>query len=417
MKPKLLLILSVVMNVALAIVLGVCLKRTANSSSAPTSHASPDSTEQAISSPALSNNSNCPAPTSAFDWRSIESSDYRQYVANLHAIDCPEHTIRDIIVADIDQLYATKSRFTPAVPPPWQNADRRRVGERDNAARVSALRAEKRAFVKELIGYEWDNHANEVWHQDFMAGLLLGFLPDDKAPRLLSVADKYNDLAADAKAAANDILIDEDFVRLRRLYDDLTTEASQMLSPAERDEVELRIQAGIFLVANDIHWDGVHISGAQLREFVRLSRRYQDAFREQFLATTIGEEQTRNNPLFLKDVEKILGPTLYADYVRAQDSSFRELAAFLQEHNLSATAASRIYAARQAAETEARRINGDGTFSRDEKQAALLVLKTSTAQTISSALGKAYRDYAEGPGHWVVLLAPEAAAPAPNTTP
>jgi len=32
-----------------------------------------------------------------FDWRQVESEDYRTYLANLRAIGCPETTIRDIV--------------------------------------------------------------------------------------------------------------------------------------------------------------------------------------------------------------------------------------------------------------------------------------------------------------------------------
>ena len=41
-------------------------------------------------------------------WRSIESPDYRRYIDNLRAIECPEETIRDIIIADINDLYSAK---------------------------------------------------------------------------------------------------------------------------------------------------------------------------------------------------------------------------------------------------------------------------------------------------------------------
>ena len=51
---------------------------------------------------------NAPRNT-GFDWRQVESEDYRQYLANLRAIDCPEKTIRDIIVADVNDLFASKS--------------------------------------------------------------------------------------------------------------------------------------------------------------------------------------------------------------------------------------------------------------------------------------------------------------------
>src|SRR4051812_22680940 len=41
-----------------------------------------------------------------FTWHEVESGDYGTYIANLRTIGCPEQTIRDIIVADVDLLYA-----------------------------------------------------------------------------------------------------------------------------------------------------------------------------------------------------------------------------------------------------------------------------------------------------------------------
>ena len=41
-----------------------------------------------------------------FNWQQVESADYRVYIENLRAIGCPEATIRDIIVADINELFA-----------------------------------------------------------------------------------------------------------------------------------------------------------------------------------------------------------------------------------------------------------------------------------------------------------------------
>src|SRR5262245_60208829 len=43
-----------------------------------------------------------------FTWREIESDDYPTYVANLRDISCPEQTIRDIIIADVNGLYARR---------------------------------------------------------------------------------------------------------------------------------------------------------------------------------------------------------------------------------------------------------------------------------------------------------------------
>ena len=43
-----------------------------------------------------------------FDWSQVESADYRTYIANLRGIGCPERTIRDIITADVDSMYAER---------------------------------------------------------------------------------------------------------------------------------------------------------------------------------------------------------------------------------------------------------------------------------------------------------------------
>ena len=51
-----------------------------------------------------------PVEAKRFHWSQIESSDYRAYVANLRGIGCPEQTIRDIIGADVDTLYAPRRK-------------------------------------------------------------------------------------------------------------------------------------------------------------------------------------------------------------------------------------------------------------------------------------------------------------------
>jgi hypothetical protein len=347
-------------------------------------------------------------PKFSFHWSALESDDYRQYVSNLVAVGCPERTIRDIIVADIDELYSTRIESLPAPDPePWMNADGRRARERSRAAKAAALKAEKRALVKELIGYEWDNRANEIWHEDFMATLALGFLPDDKPPQLLAILKKYRELAEDVKSAANGILIEEDRAQLRKLHDALMAEATQLLSPADWEEVRLRGQAEFFLAAHNIGWNGFAISGPELREYARLSRAFQDPLEEEFLGRPEPSEaeQAVRQTAFEKEVARLFGLARFAEYQRAQDPGFREGWEFTQERKLPAAAAIRIHGARRTAEEQAGEINRDPALSNEQKAGALAKLKTTTAAAISSALGDAYRDYLDGPGQWLEGLA------------
>jgi hypothetical protein len=43
-----------------------------------------------------------------FRWAQVESSDYPTYIANLRGLGCPEQTIRELIAADLDDLFAPR---------------------------------------------------------------------------------------------------------------------------------------------------------------------------------------------------------------------------------------------------------------------------------------------------------------------
>lgn len=49
-----------------------------------------------------------PAP---FHWSQLESEDYSTYIARLHAIGCPDQTIRQIVTGELENEYADKKRL------------------------------------------------------------------------------------------------------------------------------------------------------------------------------------------------------------------------------------------------------------------------------------------------------------------
>jgi hypothetical protein len=257
-----------------------------------------------------------------------------------------------------------------------------------------------------LIGYEWDSHVSEDWHEDFMTGVLLGFLADPKPLQLMAIAKDYGEQAEDVKTAANHILIDEDRARLRHLYDGLFSEMSQLISPAERDELELRIQAMEFLAGRNISLEGITLSGTELREYIRLSKSYRDPVKEGFLGfTELSEgELAARNEAFESQVEKLLGPQRFAVYQLRQDTHYRESCAFAQQHHLSKTVGPSIYDLRRVTEQQAALVRADPTLSLDEQAAALTLLKSTTAGKFRSALGYDYNDYVDGPGRWIEQL-------------
>src|SRR4051812_43050063 len=51
-----------------------------------------------------------------FTWNEIESTNYPAYIANLRRIGCPQKTIRDIIVADVNDLFAERIAHEIVIP-------------------------------------------------------------------------------------------------------------------------------------------------------------------------------------------------------------------------------------------------------------------------------------------------------------
>src|SRR5205085_10432612 len=94
-----------------------------------------------------------------FDWRALESDDYRQYIANLRRLQCPDKTIRDIIVADVNELY--RHRFLQEFPRTnrveyWKPGDP--LANVINEAQVAQLQEfgrEKRELIRNLLGSDY----------------------------------------------------------------------------------------------------------------------------------------------------------------------------------------------------------------------------------------------------------------------
>jgi len=91
-----------------------------------------------------------------FSWEELESEDYPTYIANLRSINCPEETIQDIIIADVDDLFQQRRRneSLPASQQWWQSAPNPQLKRAEE--RLRAMLAEERGrLLAKLLGPDW----------------------------------------------------------------------------------------------------------------------------------------------------------------------------------------------------------------------------------------------------------------------
>src|SRR5262249_44292801 len=79
------------------------------------------------------------------------------YIANLRSIGCPEQTVRDIIIAEINALYSRR-RATELVTPDqqWWRSEPDTNVLRAAAQKLRDLENERRGLLARLLGPNWE---------------------------------------------------------------------------------------------------------------------------------------------------------------------------------------------------------------------------------------------------------------------
>jgi len=145
---------------------------------------------------AVTNTVTMAAPVKLLDWRMVESEDYKKYIANLRVIGCPEKTIRDVIIADVNDLYRQRYRefFPPAKRVEYWKAGNPMANLFDETklAKEQELRQEKSNLLKTLLGGDYtDEQDVSTIQMDSFYERLLNFLTPEKRTAMKELEDKF----------------------------------------------------------------------------------------------------------------------------------------------------------------------------------------------------------------------------------
>ncbi len=349
------------------------------------------------------------ASAPAFRWDALESADYATYAANLRAIGCPERTLRDILLPDIEQHYAERKAALAADTQDhfWETADQRDARERDRVAKSHALELEKRGLIRKLLGADWNYAAlKELRGEGFGAALMELLVGYTDLPRTEHVFMTHQMAEVDVKAfqaATEGIYLDEDFPKLQALRDRFEADLARGLAPTELEELRLRIA---LLAGEDFKHlrrnNGVNVTGAELREVARLRAETKDMWADVLdlddeLFTD--ELKAKADAAFTELLRRFLGPERFADAERAKDGLFRDLYQSTENQGVAKAGLVSAYEARRAAEGQADEIRDDAQLSAEERAVLLATLRAQTAQALSRSLGPVgYSSYMKAHG-------------------
>ncbi len=330
--------------------------------------------QRLTSAPAVITKTNVVFRREPFSWREVESPDYRTYIANLRDIGCPEQTIRDIIIADVNSMFARR-RATELVTPEqqwWRSVPDSNVVTRAIAL-ARKLEGERRALLTQLLGTNWEsgdlaNLPRPTQPGIDLDGPILGTLsPETKRA--------VEEITAESEQRMRDYLQQQqqqggmaDPAELANLREQTRDELAEVLSPGQLEEFLLRYSED----ANDLRAEF-----GQLRYFNPTPDEFRAVFRAvdpidqqiQALSPIDPNSVAQRNALEAEResaIKNALGPSRYQEYQMLEDPLYRDAVASAIAAG-TPEAAKTIYAVNLAAQSTRQDISSNPNLTDSQK--------------------------------------------------
>lgn len=347
--------------------------------------------------------------TPGFQWSQIETNDFEAYAANLRGVGCPEHVVRQMLMAEIEEVYADRGAEAEKYTEFWETESQR------DARRLAVLRErrrldiEKRALIARILGVTWSVKAFEEYVKHEEAAIFLGCLSDDGALRLADAMMRVDGEKDLFRAETKGIVIDVEEPRLESLIAELRRRMVEAVSPAEAEEMLLRVadMASGFLSGD--RFAGLSINGDELRRIAAITARHQDlvdlmlrheldsARKGPDIDDLIGKLPSEALP----EIRQLIGPERSAALERSMDKDFREFVRIARKAELPVENAIKVYDISRAAVAAAREVKTMEGLDVAQRNASLEALKRETESAIRQVVGEnALKDFFRSDRGW-----------------
>jgi hypothetical protein len=355
------------------------------------------------------------------NWAALESTNYVVYIENLRAFDCPEETIKDIILTDVARLYAkrrTELRRQLQPQQYWRPEFSNPGANTRLQQELYALDREQRALVHQLLGVDFQTEfAKYTGEED--PGANYDFLSSERREQLLAIQSKFSELEEQIYARSQGLMLDEDEEQLNQLQKQREAELARLLSPQELEEYELRRSNLADNLRNQI--TGFSPNEDEFRQLFRLHKQYDDQINRAFNVTDDAQWETRARAqeeaqqALEQETRKVLGTDRYAELQRAQDADYRALVQITDRYQLPQDVAQQIYDMKRVAEQQKVALENNPSLSDDQRLAGLVAISQTTEKAVAQAFKdpKIYRSYRKAAGQWLQGLSEPLQPPMP----
>ena len=313
-----------------------------------------------------------------FHWSEVESADYRQYIANLRAVGCPEQIIRDIIVADVNQLFAPRAAaiWKPRVSEYWQKP-RNEQANPDQRKQLMALSKDKAAVFQELLGFRPSEQAliNTVFLQLYGNEQNLLFLPADKQETALRVLTD-----AEFEVKEEELHNRRGYSRGadQELFDEKLKVLAKVLSPAELEEFRMR--------------------GSPAADWLRIEVEYFNCTPDEFKLLLDAREQNPerkyasldllNRAAATEEARKLFGEERAKEFERVTDMFYVNARRAAEEHGVALERVDEAWQVTRDTRTAAESLAKNANLSPEDRKGQVQALQQQAEARLNELLGR-----------------------------
>ena len=328
-----------------------------------------------------------------FTWQEVESEDYMTYIGNLRDIGVPEQTIRDIIVADVNQLYAHKRAIEiVSASQQWWKSDADPAVNQRALEKEQALEIERRTLLTRLLGPDWDTSANPVMTAPARTGItltgpLLGDLPNETKQRIYDITVRAQEKIDAYSRGQTENGRAPDSADLARLRQQTRAELAQFLNPGQLEEFLLRYSK----TAQDLRAEvrGLNLNPDQFRALFRARDSIDPQVDQFYNGTSSRTAQERQSLEARREnaIKESLGAELYQAYLLNQDPAYHQAKTVAAQLGVPDKDIVPMYQISLVSDQERARILANKSLTEDQKQAALSNVESEEEQSLEKILG------------------------------
>lgn len=385
-----------------------------------------DATVEISSGTAADNSSAAPndrfvttAAAGKISWRDLQAAELKEFVRKLRAVNCPEETIKDLVLAELNRRFSKQQRSL------WsdlQNQDywkpyQRKVDpeeqkkNRERSKQMQGMQKEKKALLVEIFGVDVEKQRmkEEGYDTENLGwNSILSFLPEAKREAVQKYLDDFQEKEQEFYASIQGSWDADARAKQKKLEQEKIAGLAQFLTPDELREYKLRNSQTAQQISSDLH--GVDLTRGQYEALFDIRSKYGDSI--------LNYGDTGNDADAIKQIEQnkkdmqaeiaaALGTGTAQELQRAQDYSYQQLASLAKHNDLPADTAAKIYDFKSESEKAVQELRANNDLTSEQRQAELAQIRAVTEASVKAALGdKLYKRYMSNGGWWLNNIAP-----------